>query len=144
MWKPEKEITELVTNLIEKIKNTKQNLNILLATLMSPSKKDDMLDLKEIVDECKTFYIAGKETTANLLKWVFLLLGLHQEWQNKARDEVDRVCGQHAFPSAANLAELKIGPNLQFIQTFSLETGSKFESRAVPVPPMPFRNRKIG
>ncbi|KAI3733281.1 hypothetical protein L1987_64501 [Smallanthus sonchifolius] len=101
MWKLEKEITELVTNLIEKTKNTKQNLNTLLATLMSPSKKDDMLDLKEIVDECKTFYIAGKETKANLLTWAFLLLGLHQEWQNKAREEVDRVCGQHAFPSAA-------------------------------------------
>ncbi|KAI3806215.1 hypothetical protein L1987_22112 [Smallanthus sonchifolius] len=108
LWKLEKEITELVTKLIEKNKNTKQNSSTLLTTLTSPSKKDNILDLKEIVDECKTFYIAGKETTANLLTWAVLLLGLHQEWQNKAREEVDRVCGQHAFPCADNLADLKI------------------------------------
>ncbi|KAI3733279.1 hypothetical protein L1987_64499 [Smallanthus sonchifolius] len=108
MWKLDKETTELVTTLIKKNKKTKLNSNTLLATLISPSKKDDMLDLKEIVDECKTFYFAGKETTANLLTWAFLLLGLHQEWQNKAREEVDRVCSQHAFPCAENLADLKI------------------------------------
>ncbi|KAI3820190.1 hypothetical protein L1987_14048 [Smallanthus sonchifolius] len=108
MWKLDKETTELVTKLIKKNKKTKLNSNTLLATLISPSKKDDMLDLKEIVDECKTFYFAGKETTANLLTWAFLLLGLHQEWQNKAREEVDRVCGQHAFPCSENLADLKI------------------------------------
>ncbi|MFS7952165.1 putative cytochrome P450 [Helianthus anomalus] len=108
MWKLEKETRELVRKMIEKNKNTKQNSNTLLATLISPSKKDDILDLKEIVDECKTFYFAGKETTANLLTWVFLLLGLHQEWQNKAREEVDRVCGQNVFPRAGALADLKI------------------------------------
>ncbi|KAI3733284.1 hypothetical protein L1987_64504 [Smallanthus sonchifolius] len=70
------------------------------------SKGKQIFELQEIVDECKTFYIAGKETTANLL--TCLILGLHQEWQNKAREEVDRVCGQHAFPCADNLADLKI------------------------------------
>ncbi|XP_076912274.1 cytochrome P450 734A6-like [Bidens hawaiensis] len=108
MWKLEKETTELVTKLIEKNKNAKQISNTLLATLITPSKKDDTLGLKEIVDECKTFYFAGKETTANLLTWACLLLGLHQEWQSKAREEVDRVCSQNAYPSVANLADLKI------------------------------------
>ncbi|KAK1436547.1 hypothetical protein QVD17_02328 [Tagetes erecta] len=108
IWKLEKEITEVITKLIEKNKNTKEISNTLLAALVSTSKKDDMLGLKEIVDECKTFYFAGKETTANLLTWAFLLLGLHQEWQDKAREEVDRVCGKNASPCADNLADLKI------------------------------------
>ncbi|PWA79996.1 cytochrome P450 [Artemisia annua] len=107
-WKLKKETTELIRKLIEKNKDTIQHTNTLLASLMSPSKKDDILDLKEIVDECKTFYFAGKETTANLLTWAFLILALQQEWQNKAREEVNRVCGHNAFPCANDLANLKI------------------------------------
>ncbi|KAI3684816.1 hypothetical protein L6452_34042 [Arctium lappa] len=107
-WKLEKETTELIRKLIEKNRNTKQNPRTLLSLLMSPYKKDDILTLEEIVSECKTFYFAGKETTANLLTWVFLLLGLHQEWQNKAREEVVRVCGENVFPCVENLVELKI------------------------------------
>lgn len=107
-WKLEKETTELIRKLIEKNKDTIQHPNTLLASLISPSKKDDILDLKEIVDECKTFYFAGKETTANLLTWAFLILALQQEWQNKAREEVIRVCGHNAFPCANDLANLKI------------------------------------
>ncbi|KAJ9560260.1 hypothetical protein OSB04_005420 [Centaurea solstitialis] len=107
-WKLEKETTELIMKLIEKNKNIKHNPKTLLALLMSPYKKEDVLTLEEVVSECKTFYFAGKETTANLLTWAFLLLGLHQEWQNKAREEVVRVCGDNAIPFVDNLAELKI------------------------------------
>nr|GEY58092.1 cytochrome P450 734A1 [Tanacetum cinerariifolium] len=106
-WKLEKETTELIRKLIEKNKDAIQHPTTLLASLISPSKKDDILDLKEIVDECKTFYFAGKETTANLLTWAFLILALQQEWQNKAREEVIGVCGHNAFPCANDLANLK-------------------------------------
>lgn len=107
-WKLDEETTELIRKLVEKNKNKIENHKTLLASLISPYRKDDALNLKEIVDECKTFYFAGKETTANLLTWVFLLLGLHQEWQNTAREEVIRVCGDRAFPNAENLTDLKI------------------------------------
>ncbi|KAJ9560261.1 hypothetical protein OSB04_005421 [Centaurea solstitialis] len=107
-WKLEKEKTELIRKLIEKNKNTKQKPKHLLGLMMSPYEKDKMLDLEEIMNECKTFYFNGKEAPANFLTWVFLLLGLHQEWQNKAREEVIRVCGDNPFPSVENLAELKI------------------------------------
>lgn len=34
-----------------------------------------------LVDECKTFYFAGQETTNTLLAWTVFLLAFHTDWQ---------------------------------------------------------------
>ena len=69
--------------------------------------KEKKLSIEEVIEECKTFYFGGKETTANLLTWTLILLAAHQEWQIKARQEVLQVCGDHGLPTVDNIHDLK-------------------------------------
>ncbi|KAJ0763818.1 putative cytochrome P450 [Helianthus annuus] len=64
------------------------------------------LAIQDIIDECRTFYIAGHGTISLLLTWATLLLGIHTEWQEKARKEVQEVFGNHN-PSSEGIARLK-------------------------------------
>lgn len=57
------------------------------------------LTARELVDECKTFFFAGHETTALALSWALLLLALHPEWQSILREEIVRVSGGRPFDS---------------------------------------------
>ncbi|KAK4263957.1 hypothetical protein QN277_029304 [Acacia crassicarpa] len=111
--KLDKETRESIQKLIEaKTKQRGGNPRNLLSSLMHTSKSEasgeERLAIEEIIEECKTFYFAGKETTANLMTWALLLLAKHQEWQSKAREEVLRVLGKNQFPVADKLNDLKI------------------------------------
>ncbi|KAK4434508.1 cytochrome [Sesamum alatum] len=111
-WKLDRETRQSIRSLIEKSSRSIENRHALLALLMSPYRNEDgveeRLDIDEIIDECKTFYFAGKETTANLLSWTLLLLAQHQDWQTRARDEVLVTCGSKIRPSAEHLSSFKL------------------------------------
>ncbi|XP_059068912.1 cytochrome P450 734A1-like [Cryptomeria japonica] len=88
----------------------------LLGFMMSESKQQGRvngksnasLSTEEIIDECKTFYFGGHETTSVLLAWSIILLGIHQDWQERGRREVLEVCGRNNYPDADSLSRLKI------------------------------------
>ncbi|XP_073021496.1 cytochrome P450 CYP749A22-like [Primulina eburnea] len=66
----------------------------------------NQVSVDEIIDECKIFYFAGQETTYSLLCWSILLLGIHTDWQEKARKEVIDLFGQEN-PNSEGIAKLK-------------------------------------
>ncbi|XP_020087253.1 cytochrome P450 734A1 [Ananas comosus] len=109
-WRLNREIRGSLRKLIEINGEECENSKNLLGLMISANKAEgeEKMGIEEIIDECKTFYFAGKETTANLLTWSVLLLAFHQDWQNKAREEVNQVCSDREFPSADELGNLKI------------------------------------
>ncbi|RCV44641.1 hypothetical protein SETIT_9G391000v2 [Setaria italica] len=71
------------------------------------------LTTEEVIDECKTFFGAGHETTATLLVWTMFLLSTHPQWQEKVREEVLREFsgaddGGVVVPNSDVLAKLKL------------------------------------
>lgn len=121
----EKETRDAIRKLINNFSKTGNNSKSLLSLLMYPLKnhdgKQEALDIEEVVDECKTFYFAGKETTANFLTWAFLLLALHQEWQSKARKEVVCAC-RNGIPTAENIADLKMVSSARIVDSLFVAT----------------------
>ncbi|KAG9131336.1 hypothetical protein Leryth_006181 [Lithospermum erythrorhizon] len=61
----------------------------------------------DTIEECKTIFFAGKHTTSNLVTWTTVLLAMHPQWQEVAREEVLRICGAHDPPTQHHIANLK-------------------------------------
>lgn len=77
------------------------------------------LNFQLIMDECKTFFFAGHETTALLLTWTIMLLASNPSWQDKVRSEVRHVCN-NATPSIDHLSKLNLVRTYIPIHIFNL------------------------
>ncbi|XP_057827265.2 cytochrome P450 734A1 [Cryptomeria japonica] len=121
-WWLDREIKRCILQVIEGrernagIGNSSDYGTDLLGLMMNSNKKqgggklqDNMsMTIDDIIAECQIFYIAGQETTTILLTWTMVLLGMHQDWQDRARREVLEVCGKNEFPNADAVNGLKI------------------------------------
>ncbi|RZR74964.1 hypothetical protein BHM03_00046789 [Ensete ventricosum] len=117
-WRLEKEIRRSLIRLIGQRKerageekpdggNPKDLLSVMIDASTMAAPRTSTITLRDIVEECKTFFFAGKQTTSNLLTWATVCLAMHPEWQGRARDEVLRVCGAGDVPSRDHLVKLK-------------------------------------
>ncbi|XP_071733127.1 cytochrome P450 CYP72A219-like [Rutidosis leptorrhynchoides] len=114
-----RKVRSLITNIINKrvaaMKAGETSNDDLLDILLDSNNKEIKqhgnkkfgLSIDEVIEECKLFYFAGQETTANLLVWTMILLGLNTEWQTQAREEVLRLFGDKK-PNIDGLSHLKV------------------------------------
>ncbi|KAL7610680.1 cytochrome P450 CYP72A219 [Lactuca sativa] len=104
-------INKRVTTMKEGESSSDDLLGILLDSnykeIKQQGDKNFGLSIDEVIEECKLFYFAGQETTANLLVWTMILLGQHTNWQDRARDEVLKVFGERK-PDIDGLSHLKV------------------------------------
>lgn len=127
-WKLDKEIRKSLIKLIDRRRensnsgNNNNNVHekcpkdllglMIQASNSSPSSN---ITVNDIVEECKSFFFAGKQTTSNLLTWTTVLLAMHPQWQLQARAEVLKMCGARDIPTKDDVVKLKtVSQNLGF------------------------------
>ncbi|WOL13759.1 cytokinin hydroxylase [Canna indica] len=110
-------------------------LGMLLAETQKKSEGFNY-SIQMVMDECKTFFFAGHETTALLLTWTIMLLATNPSWQEKARAEVAQVCGDDP-PSSEHLPKLAL---LNMVISESL----RLYPPATLLPRMAFEDIKLG
>ncbi|CAL4950024.1 unnamed protein product [Urochloa decumbens] len=103
-------------------------LGLMLEARALEQEGHQMLTTQEIVDECKTFFFAGQDTTSHLLTWTMFLLSRYPEWQEKLREEVLRECGD-AVPNPDTVTKLKM-VNMVLLESLRLYSPVVFIRRA--------------
>nr|ADN34296.1 cytochrome p450 [Cucumis melo subsp. melo] len=96
-------------------RTTTEQQNDLLSLLLKESsgggggEEGRRLSTAELIDECKTFFFGGHETTALALTWTLMLLAVHSEWQTILREEIKEVFGHNLQThfDFTNLSSLK-------------------------------------
>ncbi|KAL3537100.1 hypothetical protein ACH5RR_000466 [Cinchona calisaya] len=108
------EIDSMILNVV-KVRNEAKHDKDLLQLILDAAKSDgdksglpsDFACNKFIIDNCKSIYFAGHETTALSASWCLMLLAKHPEWQARVRAEVLEVC-RHNPPGADELRSMKL------------------------------------
>ncbi|XP_047155338.1 cytokinin hydroxylase-like, partial [Vigna umbellata] len=111
--------------------------NDLLCILLDEMKKESgSLNLQLVMDECKTFFFAGHETTALLLTWTVMLLATNPHWQDKVRAEVKHIF-KGETPSLDKLSKLTL---LQMV----INEAMRLYPPATVLPRMVFEDIELG
>ncbi|KAM3685590.1 hypothetical protein ACJW31_11G129800 [Castanea mollissima] len=100
MWNLEEEINSMILKVVKQRTEASYEKDILQMILEGAKSNNgyygpstDSSRDKFIVDNCKSMYFAGYETTAITASWSLMLLATHPEWQARARAEVLEIVG---------------------------------------------------
>ncbi|KAJ0257198.1 Cytochrome P450 72C1 [Hirschfeldia incana] len=108
-----KDMIEAKEKEIKRGRHADKNSDLLFSMLASNTKQikehgpDSGLSLDDLIDDCKAFYLAGQNVTSSLFVWTLVALSQHQEWQNKARDEISQAFDNNE-PDFEGLSHLKV------------------------------------
>ncbi|XP_071794366.1 cholesterol 24-hydroxylase-like [Asterias amurensis] len=80
-------------------------LTYILKSVTEASGKDKDL-MENVIDEFLTFFVAGQETTANLLSFTLLELGHHPEVMHRLKTEVESVYGDKDYLEYSDVVKL--------------------------------------
>ena len=113
MWKLEEEINSMILKVVKQRTEASYEEDLLQMILEGAKSNngyygpstDNSRD-KFIVDNCKSIYFAGYETTAITASWSLMLLAAHPEWQARARAEVLEIV-RDSLPDANMLRNKK-------------------------------------
>jgi cytochrome P450 len=103
-----RDLDAVIYRMIERRRDTAASGKDLLSLLMQA--KDDQTNVqmaeKQLRDEVLTLLIAGHETTANVLAWIFYLLAKHPDAEQRLHDEARAVLGARAAFTAVDIERL--------------------------------------
>jgi len=102
-------VDDVVLGIVEQRRRTGEERDDLLGMLMEARDEGtgQAMSDKQLRDEVVTIFVAGHETTAVLLTWVFYLLSQHPDVESRLHAELTAVLGGRA-PSMADVPNLRI------------------------------------
>jgi cytochrome P450 len=114
IWRLEKEINSNISKLVKQRQEEGREQDLLQMILEGATNcegSDGLLSSsisrdRFIIDNCKTIFFAGHDTTSITASWCLMLLATYQDWQDRARAEVLEVCG-NSNPDASMLRSMK-------------------------------------
>nr|UOU03254.1 cytochrome P450 3049B2 [Brachionus rubens] len=97
------------THISQRIKALEEGNYVIddLITIMVKNSKGMKIDIEDLVDDFLTFFVAGQETTSNMLAFVILEIGQHPDIVKKLKEEVDSVIGSKQTITNDDLNQLK-------------------------------------
>ena len=122
------QLDDIIYRIIKQRKTTQDKPMDLLQMLMDATDEETGLPLsdEDLRNEAMTMFIAGHETTANAMSWLWATLSQKPEIREKIEQEVDQVLGKRT-PVAADFS------NLPYCQKVFKETMRLYP----PVPMLP-------
>jgi len=116
-WKADADLQKLIYGIIQKRRASNQNKDDLLGMLLEARDEETGKGMSEqqLYDELLTMFVAGHETTAVALTWLWYILKDEPESLAKLQEEVDTVLGDR-LPTLEDL------PNLTYTKMVIQET----------------------